>query len=64
MPPMVGDIVRIKECVAKDIPRANPVSSGGTSFVRMELVMTPNNAPPKTRGATIIQRCSALELKN
>ena len=39
------------------------MSSGGTSFVKIELVITPNRAPPKTRGATITHRCTAVELK-
>ncbi len=61
---MVGVIVRIKAWVANERPRANPVSSRGTSFVKIELVMTPNNAPPKTSGIVITQRCITLELKN
>ena len=60
---MVGATVLMSEWVAKDTPRTKPVSSGGTSFVKIELVITPNRAPPKTRGATITHRCTAVELK-
>ena len=57
---MVGDNVRINDCVANDKPKTNPVSSAGTNFVTIEFVITVKTAPPKTKGITNIVRCIAL----